>query len=500
MKKLLKSLIIFTLVLFTCFSFAGCDNTNNGGDVPPSTEQGYINNLKSSIEKYDEADEYSGAWSWEKTLVSKVNIDIDTLTFVGNDFWTDELKDIARNTFMNSDINIGVFSDHISFDTNNALGYYVSSSKLSSDTNITKNDLTNADIKAFKVLSLDDDNCYRYYDKLSNNIKDVYLVDDMYTSKFAELLVEKLAEVTNLIKDSSVDSFKSKVVELAQNIIVVTIDNPEVSIDFSQKDNVSTLTAQVPYVSINNSAAENLNGTYTISINFDNNGLIGYSISVVYTSTAIMPFEPSKGAYATIFQDVNYLHTVELKKSYDATHCPTFDSSCSKDSFTDKGGVTSKIKYYVDGIYFGETSYTCGETLNLKSLTGYNKWCIDKECTYRFFRTSISTDIDLYLDFSCFDYIAIVLEGDSDLYEKMNMLYSYMEENGLTLKDEIDDLEEFIKINKGNLVIFSDCSDFEDIYPNSDIYVNNISIADLPQSSVAEAFVSDRLNLVLIIR
>lgn len=117
----MKSLIIFTLVLFTCFSFAGCDNTNNGGDVPPTTEQGYINNLKSSIEKYDEADEYSGAWSWEKTLVSKVNIDIDTLTFVGNDFWTDELKDIARNTFMNSDINIGVFSDHISFDTNNAL-------------------------------------------------------------------------------------------------------------------------------------------------------------------------------------------------------------------------------------------------------------------------------------------------------------------------------------------------------------------------------------------
>lgn len=416
MKKFLRRFAVCTLALCTCFAFVGC---GNGDEKKTNDEQ--FTSLKSAVAKVDSVEDFSGDWTLEKNSSYVMSCDTENAVFTGT--WTDDEKNIYK-TSMSKNMNASSTEKEImSYNKDTNLGYKVEYSSDGSTVECIK-----ANIDDFELVQ-NEDGTYKIYNAsvYSDDIYlSVYTADANYMKNYVSDLLEDLEEVIDMVDVENFDEFKAEMIDLMKSEISILGATPKFSVKFSTKDGVTTVTATMK---INNATMEiegmqytNMNATAEVSINFNKDEFLGCSIKSTTTGTMTIPVSEGKTMTFDVSSSSNEI--LELKNTYDATHCPEFDDETFvKESFENRGNVYVYVDFVLNGMSYSSTSVQFGDTLELKwinsKLPEGTKWYVDKACTQEFTGTVSSNDFVLYANVTLPEDKTFAVIINTSLYESI---------------------------------------------------------------------------------
>lgn len=451
MKKFLRRFAVCTLALCTCFAFVGC---GNGDEKKTDAEQ--FTSLKTAVAKVDSAEDFDGSWTIVSTESNLMSCETENAVFTGE--LTEEEK-TAYKTNMSKYMNgFSTEKEIMSYNKDTNLGYKVEYS--SDEANL---ECTKANIEDFELVQKEEE-AYKIY-RASVYDEDVYLyvytADANYLKNYVSDLLEDLEEVIDMVDFETFAEFKAEMIDLMKEEISILGATPKFSVKFSTKKGVSTLTATMK---IENASMEvggvqyaNMNATSEIAINFNKDGVLGYSLKSTTSGTMTMAIGEGKTMSFDVSSSSN--NSIELERTYDETHCPKFDDETFvKESFEDEGNVYVNVNFVLNEMSYSSTYTKFGEELNLTSINSDlpegTKWFVDEACTQEFTGTVPSNNITLYAKVTLPEDKAFVIFIYTSLYESLG-----------------SDIDEILKNNQVEIVdknykLSNDTENYAKVYVN----------------------------------
>lgn len=409
MKKLLKTFVIFALMLCTCFTFVACKNDDGKGEQKANAEEAF-NVLKSSVTKLNNASQKGGSFTILKYSsyndASKVNEnkfspvglsedDKKSVIEMTNKNFTDENNDNKRILSYDSQNNTAYEANYTIDDKKEKLEEYRLWEKENESDQYYLYDYCldrheGEDLKERKRFGADSEYCNNYLLDFSDfaeemqeyadnkSLKDLQMMLIDMTEMDIEDFAKNCKSVVSVTKEGNDYVLKINITYSSDSVLIDELEN----LDFLMTVNTTILFNQNTFKSIESNS----------------------SIQSVVVNKITLTNEQSEEVEVEIPIDITrkYDYKQEFLDSYTSEFKPNLSQE-EKAQFEDCGNVRIDICYYINGYsssYFmtkslGDSCDDIGivDLENAKNVV----WYTDRECTKPFTKTTYpSYDLWLY--------------------------------------------------------------------------------------------------------